>query len=113
MFLKHTDSLNIELIVTVVLRRFSVFINNVHFIFLFELVVVVVFWQLLTKNSVNVSRRQFIHYKRQGLFYVFTCLGLFRFYGEPSVPCSLVTDLCAVRMQKFMLLPSVMYYSRP
>lgn len=74
---------------------------------------VMVFLQLLMKNSVNVSGRQFIQYKRQGLFYVFTCLGPIRFYRELSIPCNLITDLRAVRMQKFILLPCVMYYSRP
>lgn len=58
MFLKHTDSPNIEFIVTAVFRSHH-FHKHVHFVFLFEIVGVMVFLQLL-KSSVNVSRRQFV-----------------------------------------------------
>lgn len=60
--------------------------------------------QLHAKNSINVSRRQFVQYKRQNVFCVFTYLGLTRFYREPSILCNLMKDLCAVRLQKFVTL---------
>lgn len=53
------------------------------------------------KNSINVTRTQFVQYKRQNVFCVFACLGLIRFYREPSILCNL-KDLCAVRLQKFV-----------
>lgn len=66
---------------TAVFGRFSIFIKIYILLVLFQTNVgVMVFLRLIMKNSINISRRELIQCKTPSVFYLFTCLGLFRFY---------------------------------
>lgn len=61
------------------IQKIQHFRQDVHFtIFLLETNVgVMVFLELITENSIILSRRDLIQYKRPSVFCLFTCLGLF------------------------------------
>lgn len=66
---------------TAVFGIFSVFIKIYILLVLFQTNVgVMVFLRIIMKNSINISRRELIQCKRPNVFFLFTCLGLFRFY---------------------------------